>query len=114
MSCEVSELIEAQKDYLRWKKHVQEKKRRKEDPDLFKSFKAAKVGSKVLLSDFSSDPNDSVITIFKTENENFKIDAISNNEEFELHRNEYEGEDVVALVFYKDEEPFVKKMKSQI
>lgn len=114
MKCEADELLEAQKDHIRWKRHVLKKRQKEQDPDLFNSFKAAKVGGKALLSDFSSEPDDSVVTIFKTKNENFKIDAISNSDEFELHREEYSPEDVVALVFFRNQEPFVKKMKSQI
>ena len=114
MECEADELLEAQRDHIRWKKHVWEKRQRKKEPDLFNSFEAAKIGGKALLSDFSSEPDDSVITIFRTENENFKIDAISNSDEFELHREEYDPQDVVALVFFRNQKPFVKKMKSQV
>lgn len=111
VSCKISELIEAQKDYLRWKKHVKKKRRLKNDPDIFGSFKSAKVGARALLSDFSEEPNDSVITIFKTERNNFKIDAISNYNEFELHREEYGPKDVVAIVFFENEDPIVKRMQ---
>ena len=68
MKRETDELFEAHKDYIRWKQHIWKKRRREKDPDLFNSFEAAKVGGKTLLSDFSSEPDDSVVTIFETEN----------------------------------------------
>lgn len=111
MGSTVSELSEAWQDYFEWKKHVREQRKAKEDPDLFKTFKGAKIGARTLLTDFSSEPDDSVVTIFETPKGDFKIDAISNHEEFELHRDEYAPEDVVALVFFRDDEPFVKQMK---
>lgn len=108
----ISELSEAWQDYFNWKRHVEEKKRIANDPDIFKGFESAKTAGKSLICDFDEEPEDSVITIFKTDSGKFKIDAISNHNEFELHRDEYDPEDVVALVFFRDGEPFVKQMKS--
>lgn len=111
MSTTVSELSEAWKDYFEWKRHVREERRKSEDPDLFSSLEAAEVAAKSLLQDFQNDPNSSVVTIFITGGDNYKIDAISDHDEFELHRSEYKGEDVVALCFYRNGDPFIKPMR---
>lgn len=106
------EVFEAVQDRLCWKRHVErQRKMSQNNPDLFYSLEGAKRGAKELLSDFEKEPEDSVVTIFSFENGNYKIDAISNHSEFELHRDEYEPEDVVALVFFRKGEPFVKSMK---
>lgn len=110
MSTTVSELSDAWKDYFEWKRHVREERRKSEDPDLFSSLGAAKVAAKSLLQDFQNEPNSSVVTIFTTGG-GYKIDAISNHDEFELHRSEYEGEDVVAICFYRNGDPFIKPMR---
>jgi hypothetical protein len=107
-----SELLEAVKDRLAWKRHVQRRKKAvEENPDLFYSWTAAIAAAKSLLTDFSDEPDDSVVTVFSTQPGHFKIDAISNHPEFELHRSEYEPEDVLALVYFQKGEPFVKRMK---
>lgn len=111
MNCEVSELIEAQKDYMRWKKHVEEKRRLKNDPDIFTSYKKAAEGAKSLIKDFTEKPDSSHVTIFRADNGNFKIDAISDKDEYELHREEYAGKDVVAIVFLREGSPTVKQMR---
>jgi hypothetical protein len=107
------EIAEAVKDRLEWKRHVREKKTQ-EDPDLYYSWGSAISAAKKLLQDFSSNPDSSVITVFSIESGKFKIDAISDYPEFELHRSEYESEDVLALVYFKEGDPFVKKMKSKV
>lgn len=105
------ELSEAWKDYFQWKRHVRKKRLKGRDPDLFFSFSAAKQAAKSLLEDFQSEPDSSVVTIFTIGDEQYKIDAISNHDEFELHRSEYEGKDVVAICFYREGNPFIKPMK---
>jgi hypothetical protein len=108
-----SEIIEAVEDRLAWKEHVRKRKQAiQHNPDLYYSWETAVSSAKKLLNDFSDEPEDSVITIFSTQPGEFKIDAISNYPEFELHRSEYEPEDVLALVYFKEGEPFVKRMKS--
>lgn len=105
------ELSEAWKDYFEWKRHVREKRKEGKDPDLFSSLPAAKQAARSLLEDFQSEPDSSVVTIFTFGDEWYKIDAISNHDEFELHRSEYEGKDVVAICFYREGNPFIKPMK---
>lgn len=107
----VSELSKAWEDYFEWKRHVREERRKSEDPDLFSSLPAAKTAAKSLLEDFQSEPDSSVVTIFITGKGDYKIDAISNHDEFELHRSEYEGEDVVAICFFREDKPFIKPMR---
>ncbi len=111
MNCEVSELIEAQKDYIRWKKHVAQKKRLKKDPDMYTSYEEAIEAGKSLIKDFVNKPDSSHVTVFRSGNENFKIDAISDKNEYELHREEYAGKDVVAIVFLREGSPTVKQMR---
>lgn len=105
------ELSEAWKDYFEWKRHVRKKRREGRDPDLFFSLPAAKQAAKSLLEDFQSEPDSSVVTIFIAGDDEYKIDAISNHDEFELHRSEYEGKDVVAICFFREGEPFIKSMQ---
>lgn len=112
MSSTVSELSEAWKDHVEWRRHVRDQRRVKDDPDIFQKLETAKVGAKSLLSDFSEEPESSVVTIFETPKGRFKIDAISNHGEFELHRDEYDPEQVIGLVFFQNGEPFFKRMKS--
>lgn len=107
----ITKISDAWKDYYRWKKHVKEKQKAVNNPDLFKKYEEAKKAAKSLLTDFKEEAEDSVITIFQTDRNNFKIDAISNHNEFELHRDEYEPEDVQALVFFREDEPFIKQMR---
>lgn len=107
----LSEFVKAWEDHFNWKRHVKRQREIKSDPDTFKTFPKARAAAKTLLSDFSKEPDDSVITIFQTTNENFKIDAISNYDGYELHSSEYGGEDVLAIVFFKEGKPHVKKMR---
>jgi hypothetical protein len=111
MNADLLEKLEAWKDYVNWKKHVEEEKRIRDDPDTFNSYKRAKIAAKVLLTDFEEEAEESVIIIFETDKGHFKIDAISNHNEFELHRDEYDPEDVQALVFFQENEPFIKQMR---
>lgn len=111
MNTDLLETLEAWKDYSNWKQHVKEERRVKKDPDTFMQYDHAKKAAKLLLTDFHEESEDSVITIFETSKGRFKIDAISNYDEFELHRDEYDPEDVIALAFFRDEEPFIKQMR---
>lgn len=107
----VPDILEAIQDRRRWEEHVRRQRQVAENcPDLFFTRESAEEGAKALLFDFEDEPEDSVVTIFSVGDGNYKIDAISNYSEFELHRNEYDPEDVVALVFFREDKPFVKSM----
>ena len=108
----LKDVSEAWEDYFRWKEHVKEKRRLADDPDLFPTYEKAAAAAKSLITDFEEEPESSGVTIFITDDKKYKIDAISNHDEFELHREEYEPEDVVAICFFRDEEPFVKQMRT--
>lgn len=107
-----AELSDAWKDYFNWKEHVKKEKEQVDsDPDLFKSYENAAKAAKSLIIDFEDEPEESGVTIFITADDRYKIDAISNHDEFELHRDEYEPEDVVAICFFRNGEPLVKQMQ---
>jgi len=99
----------AWRDLLEWNLHV-EKRKTKKNSDYFGGLPEAKSRAFDLITDFKDEPDSSVITIFEYK-DGYQIDAITNHPEFELHREEYDPEDVVALVFYRKGERIIKDMK---
>lgn len=101
----------AWRDLLEWNLHV-EKRRSKEIPDrdYFPTLEKAKERALDLITDFKDEPESSVVTVFEYE-DGFQIDAITDHPEFELYSDQYEPEDVIALVFYREGKRVFKRMR---
>lgn len=100
----------AWKDLLEWNLHVERKKSQESRDDFISSLKRAKDRALDLIADFEDEPEDSVVTVFEY-GKGYQIDAITNHPEFELYRDEYGPEDVVALVFYREGDRTIKSMR---
>lgn len=101
---------EAIKDLVKWKNHVANKKKKQKRDEYFGSYVDATTQAVDLLRDFSDEPEDSVVTVFEYR-DGYQIDAITNHPEFELHRDQYEPGDIVAIVYFDDGKSVIKRMK---
>lgn len=104
---------EAIRDLVKWKSHVADKRKNEGEDRSFDSYADAVTRATDLLQDFDDEPEDSVITVFKYQ-DGYQIDAITNHPEFELYKDCYEPEDVVAIVYFDDGRATIKRMQNQI
>jgi len=98
------------RDLVKWKSHVAQKKKEKDEDIYFESYVDATTEAVDLLKDFEDEPDDSVVTIFEYR-DGYQIDAITNHAEFELYEDLYEPEDIVAIVYFDNGKAVIKRMK---
>lgn len=81
-----------------------------EDVLAIDTLEEALTAAKSHLCDFLEEKQTTVINVFEYK-DGYQFDIISNHKEFEIYADLYEGEDVVAQVYFKDEDIVVNYMK---